>query len=377
MFFSVADVLPLAAKLSHHEKHASYLACTKRARELQDEAAVLTSKVAKLQHDAHLEATKIEINGLPAQSPYPVDEDGKTTHSNDQLTFTTRVAVLLKETLVRLKAGDMAWVYTGGKFGAFYSKVCLVKFETNAGSTGGKAAYLGLDGVPVELDWTTPGSSTPTQPTAFSPHIGDIVDAQSNTADSRFRGTWFESKIVDTTMHHGEECFEVLVGYPRDKYDEQFIPVKSKRIQPKGTFTKGPYLGKIAGCTRTEMADSPSFKIPGALPAPAPTHWPLLPVASSPTVSENDMKPLLECYFTQIGSSITFLPTKDDDDKDDDVDMCDIGSMLQVVKVGRGFYYGKDKVPVVVVQNLAYKNVLVKTPQGCFMTVSAAELSAQ
>ncbi len=388
MFFSVADVLPLAAKLSHHEKHASYLACTKRARELQDEAEALQTatqtKVAKLQHDAHLEATKIEINGLPAQSPYPVDEDGKTMHSNDQLTFTTRVAVLLKETLVRLKAGDMAWVYTGGKFGAFYSKVRLVKFETNAGSTGGKAAYLGPDGVPVELDWTTPEGSSSTQPVAFSPQIGNIVDAQSDTGpNSSFRGRWFESKITGKAFSHGAMCFEVLLGYPVDQNDRQYIPIKSRRIQPKGTFTKGPWRDNsaISSLPKTELADSPSFTIPGAVAASTPTHWALLPVTSSPTVSENDMKTLLECYFTQIGSAITFLPTKDDDDddaKDDDVDMCDIGSMLQVVKVGRGFYYGKDKVPVKVVQAPTFDGyVTVQAPNGALMRVSTSDLIVQ
>lgn len=388
MFFSAADVLPLAAKLNQYEKHTSYLACTKRARELYDEATALQTatqtKVAKLQHDAHLETTKIEVNALPAQSPYPTDEDGKAMRSNDQLAFTTRVAILVKETLIRVKAGDMAWVFTGGKFGAFYSKVRLVKFETNAGSDGGKAAYLGPDGVPVELDWTTPGGrASQADSTAFSPQIGDIVDAQSNTGpNSHFRGRWFESKFLGKTLYNGAECFEVALGYPVDQHDRQFIPVTSRRIQPKGTFTTGPFDTNkaIFSLPKTELADSPSFTLPAAAVSKSTfsDRWALLPVASSPTVSENDMKTLLECYFAQLGSAITFLPDKDDDDDakdDDDVDMCDSGPAC--LQVGRGYYYGKDKLPVVVVKNLHSNKVLVTTPQGRFVTISAAELSAQ
>lgn len=392
MFFSAADVLPLAAKLSQYEKHASYLSCTKRARELYDEATALQTatqtKVAKLQHDAHLETTKIEINALPSQSPYPMDEDGKAMRSNDQLAFTTRVAILLKETLIRVKAGDMAWVFTGGKSGAFYSKVRLVKFETSAGSDGGKAAYLGPDDVPVELDWTTPGSVSARQPAAFSPQIGDIVDAQSDTgSDSQFRGMWFESKIVGETSNGGAECFEVLLGYPVDKNDKQYIPIKSRRIQPKGTFTKGPFDNKcpISSLPKTVLVDSSSFTLPAAARVKSTTssdHWALLPVASPPTVSENDMKYLLECYFTQLGSGITFLPAKDNDDAKDqddaDMDMRDVNSMLQVVKVGRGFYYGKDKVPVEVVEApTAGGFVMVRKANGVAWLVHTSELTVQ
>lgn len=384
MFFSVADVLPLAAKLNQYEKHTAYLACTKRARELCNEATALQTatqtKVAKLQHDAHLETHKIETNALPAQSPYPTDEDGKALHSGDQLAFTTRVAILVKETLIRVKAGDMAWVYTGGKFGAFYSKVRLVKFETNAGSNGGKAAYLGAGGVPVELDWTTSENVSAPQPAAFSPQIGDIVDAQSDTGPtSGFRGRWFESKITGKAFSHGAMCFDVLLGYPADQSDGQYIPINSRRIQPKGTFTKGPWDDKsaISSVPITDLADSPSFSLPAAAVKSTSNHWALLPVASPPTVSENDMKTLLECYFTQLGSGITFLPDKDDDDaKDDDMDMCDTG--LARLQVGRGYYCGKDRVPVEVVEAPTTGGlVIVRKANGVAWLVNTSELSAQ
>jgi len=300
------DLVPLGAKLLEANKHDAFLACSKRARDLQDEAAALQAatqaKVSKLQHDARLESTKIAVNALPAQSPYAgVADDVKQVRARDEKTFKAQMTAFLNDALVRVKAGDEVWLGAGQEF---YRKVTLVKFATTPGGDGGNAAYLDSDkAAPVEVEWepVVGGAGV------FNPKVGDIVDAQTPY------GNWYESKIL--AIDHGE--YTLNFGYPRDTTDVRTIPLGSRRIQPKNTITTGPWNGNSS--PQTVNADFPGFKLPSASSVKGARPV-ILPVIYPPMIDETAMKRLLECYFLPTG--ITFLPVPAPKD-DSDIDMCD------------------------------------------------------